>query len=195
MITACIDGQEEGELVLIHLVHAEDAGEGFDDPGEVVAIKVDPPGVGATPRPDHLGAGADPEVARQTSGDPANRQAILKDGLGGLLDDAIGVDRVGAQKRQLGSEVEVAAGTVVDADLDGEEDRLVEVDIDRGAGDGPDRWRLLLAAVTRDDRGSKAHVTDQTRDLLDRRGTFRQRWAPWTRDGSMGFYARSTLAA
>ena len=67
-----IDGEEEGQLILIDLINAEDAREFADHPRLVIALEVERGFVNLAPLPHHGFAGGHPEVAGQPLGDTAH---------------------------------------------------------------------------------------------------------------------------
>jgi hypothetical protein len=58
-----ISSQQECELVLIELIHTEDAGELVHHPGLVVNLEVEPGTIDTAPAPNYAFARTDPEVS------------------------------------------------------------------------------------------------------------------------------------
>src|SRR5690348_9381532 len=123
-----IDGEEEGQALLIDLIDAQDAREGRHDPGLVVLRKVEGPRVVPAPAPDHRVARADPEVAGQTRPDPRHSHAIVEDRGDGFGNDAVRVDCVRAQEGRLEAKMMAARRAVMNAHRDLKEDGVSEID-------------------------------------------------------------------
>jgi len=111
-----VDGQQEGQLVLVDLIHTEDAGELADDQRLLVGGKVKGLAVHPTPAPNAAFTGTYPEVVGQTSGHVTHSHPVSVNGLHRFVDDTVGIDGPALQERWLGAEKVTASGTVMYAD-------------------------------------------------------------------------------
>ena len=82
----------------------------------------------------------------------------------------------------MGPEIMVTRGAMMNAHLDGEKNGLVEIDVDRGPRDIPDRRSRLLTAIAVGGRRTVTDAANETGDVLDARETFGQRRTPEKRD-------------
>lgn len=90
------------------------------------------------------------------------------DGLDGFGDDPVGIHGIGTQERRLGTEVMPTGSAVMDAHDDGEQDRLVQIEIKGGARCVPDPLGRLVAAVEGQGGQAPADLAHDARYDVDR---------------------------
>jgi len=122
---------------LIHLVDAQDAREASDHPGLVVGSKVQLVGECSAPQADHLLARPHPEVTCQAIWNTASGETVKVDRLDGFLDNPACIDGVASKKGRLRTKYMPARQTTMHADFDGQDDGLIEINVDRYTDDIP----------------------------------------------------------
>jgi hypothetical protein len=157
-----VDGQKQGKLALIDFVDTQDARELADNPRLVIDHKVEGVTIRADPATNHAFVGLNPNVSGEAYGDTAHGHAIKTDGLDGFLNHTVGVDGIGTEKWRLGTEIMVAGVTLMDTHRNEQQDRVVKLNIDGGAGRGPDGRRRLGAAIAREGVLDPCHFPDVT---------------------------------
>jgi hypothetical protein len=129
--------QQQCQLALIDLVDAQDAREASDHPGLVVGSKVQLVGKASAPQADHLLARPNPEVASQAIGNTARGETVEVDRFDGFLDNPSRIDGVSSKKGWLRAKDTSARQTTMHADFDGQDDWLIEINVDRYTDDVP----------------------------------------------------------
>ena len=162
-----IHRQQQGEVALIEFVHAEHARERTDDPCLVVRGEVELARIAAAPHPNHGLTRADPAVLCQALLYPTDRHAVAVDRLHGHADDPVGRGSARAQEWGLGPEIVATGGAVMHAHRHQQQDRLVQIEVDRRARSIPDAGGELLAAATGQYRQAVAHVANLAGDLVE----------------------------
>jgi hypothetical protein len=154
---------------LIDFVDTQDARELADNPRLVIDHEVEGVTIHVDPATNHAFVGLNPKVSGEACGDTAHGHAVETDGLDGFLNHTVGVDSITAQKWRLGAEIVVAGLTVMNTDGDEEQDRVVKLNIDGGAGSGPNDGRRLGAAIAGERGLDPCHFTDVTGRVMNDR--------------------------
>ena len=128
-----INRQQEGEIVLVDLIDAQDTGELADYPGLVVRFEIKARLIIITPLPDHAFTGVHPEITGQPCRYSAHSHAVSMHSFDGFHHHPATVGGILTQKRRLSVEVVMIRQTVMDANSHCQKDGAIQVQIDRNA--------------------------------------------------------------
>src|SRR5205823_280706 len=93
--------------------------------------------------------------------DSAGGQPIAVDGLDCLLNHTAGIDGVRPKKGRLGAELAAARSATMDAHLDSQDDRLLEINVDRDTGHIPHTRRWVATLGAGEGRMAPAHLPNR----------------------------------